>query len=162
MLPVEQPPASPGPTSPRPPGVGFPVCTTGDFPIFSDVDPYYQIPMRQRLCVEQAANDSYRATLTLHEVAESSDDRVSATFRLELRECGTNQVLASRPAGGGTTTAGGGTPVLTASVGPVTQRVYAAVVVTTVRLTTSVEEGGPSVSPWSAPGLNQELPIACA
>lgn len=86
----------------------------------------------------------------------SSDDRIEAVYRIELRHCDSDAALSSVPSGPGPSTSAG-SPVLAVETGPFCPSVYAYAKVDEVKLTT----GGPSGDTiWRSRGLIQQTPVS--
>lgn len=141
----------------QPPGIDYPVCTVGDFEVQSETDPARRLVMRQRTCAEELADGSVKASMTVQEVRRSSDDRIEAVYRVELRHCDTDAALSSVPAGPGPTTATG-SPVLSAETGSFRPSLYAYAKVDEVKLTTGGISGD---TIWTSRGLIQQTPGSC-
>ena len=133
------------------PRVAYPVCKSITFPVvFSPKKNPKKTTMVLRSCVEQVGVHSYRASLTLHEVDLTTDDRVGASYTVELRRCGTGELVKTRSGDGG-----GLTQIIASTAVSSGVRVYA---VSRVGTTTLKVKGG---KVFSGPGKTVTATSTC-
>ncbi len=151
--PVTRPePRTPPPAARPPAGVDYPVCESGDFEVANVADRSQRRVIRQRTCTEELADGSVKASMLVHELDRTADDRFTAAYRVELRHCETDAVLSSNPEGSGSRTVTGESPVFFAETASFRPAVYAIAEIGDLELTTT-GSGGDIV--WSGNGLAQ-------
>lgn len=165
-LPTTRPPSSPATNSvTRPPPVGvagpppvdYPACATGDFDLTNVANSAQRTTMRQRTCAEELSDGSVKASVILYELDRSSDDRIQATYRVELRHCQSDATLSSGPEGSGSGV-GDGSPVFEAGTGGFQPAVYAVAEIGDLKLTTASSGGDVT---WVGNGLAQQTRDIC-
>ncbi len=153
---------SESPTPPlavRPPvAVDYPVCTSGDFQVANKADRSERRVMRQRTCTEELSDGSVKASMLVHDLERTVDDRIAAVYRVELRRCDTGAVLSSDPEGTGSRTVTGQSPVFLADTGSFRPPLYAVAEIGDLELTTR-GSGGDVI--WSGDGLAQTTDEVC-
>lgn len=136
-----KPPAAPPkpPAAPRRPPPAAPHgsnCVSGSFTLASPSGPS-TVLMHQRTCLETVAGGGQQATLVITRAANDGTERsLAASYRVELRACGTDAVIQSVPSAAGTASSRSQPSTINASTPSSLRAVYARSTVASAALTT--------------------------